>query len=93
MNQTVSIDVLENDMDKDENWNYSSLSIVNQAKNGRALTLDQDGFINYQPVMDYYGTDYFEYQICDLEGDCSTASVFVTIANVNEKPVTSPDSA
>ena len=45
-------------------------------------------FVGYTPNTDYYGTDSFQYKICDDQGDCSPPyTVTVTVAGVNDAPV------
>jgi gliding motility-associated-like protein len=58
-----------------------------------ALTLASDGVYTYTPDDNYHGTDLFTYQICDLNGDCSTATVTITINSVNDLPVANDDVA
>jgi gliding motility-associated-like protein len=55
------------------------------------LTISTDGSYTYLPTSNYHGTDSFTYQICDLDGDCSTATVTITVKTVNDLPLAIDD--
>ncbi|HAH25891.1 MAG TPA: hypothetical protein DCL77_19390, partial [Prolixibacteraceae bacterium] len=55
------------------------------------LTILSDGSYTYIPAPNYHGMDSFTYQICDANGDCSTASVTITIKSVNDLPLAVSD--
>jgi gliding motility-associated-like protein len=59
--------------------------------NGGALhgTIAMNGFgtYTYTPNANYWGSDGFTYKLCDVDGDCSTAYVSITILPVNDTPV------
>jgi gliding motility-associated-like protein/uncharacterized repeat protein (TIGR01451 family) len=57
-------------------------SLVTNPTNG-TVTLDSNGSYTYKPNMDYLGTDKFIYKLCDANGDCSTATVTVTVIDVS----------
>lgn len=48
-----------------------------------------DDIITYTPNTDFIGTDFFDYTLCDTEGNCSTASVTIV---VNPVAITDLDS-
>ena len=39
-----------------------------------------------RPDPDFIGTDSFTYEVCDLAGDCDTATVDITVNSVNDGP-------
>ena len=43
--------------------------------------------IFYEPKADFYGTDYFTYDITDSNGDTATATVTVTVSSANDPPL------
>jgi LPXTG-site transpeptidase (sortase) family protein len=47
----------------------------------------------YTPVAGYVGTDAFDYTVSDGNGGIGSATVFVTVENVNDAPDTTPDTA
>jgi VCBS repeat-containing protein len=51
------------------------------------VTMNTNGTYTYTPAANYNGTDVFNYKLCDCEGDCSTATVTITITPVNDVPV------
>jgi len=57
------------------------------------LVFNNNGTFQYTPGLNFYGTDTFTYQLCDIDGDCDTALVTITISPVNEFPVALSDSA
>ena len=44
--------------------------------------MNSDGTYTYTPDANFNGTDEFTYQLCDANGDCSTATVSVTVNHV-----------
>jgi putative nucleotidyltransferase with HDIG domain len=84
----VAVDVLANDSDPDGDLATSTLSVVAGPTLGGATV--QSGRIRYTPAPNRSGTDRIEYRICDTAGACSTASLTVTIAPVNDPPSTPP---
>jgi hypothetical protein len=73
----VIIDVLENDTALDDV--PLSLTIDNSTSNG-GLVINLDHTITYSPELSFVGGDQFSYQICDIDEDCATASVIITVA-------------
>ncbi|MDA7535262.1 Ig-like domain-containing protein, partial [Verrucomicrobia bacterium] len=55
------------------------------------LTVKTDGSFIYLPFDNYYGTDSFTYSISDIDGDVDSATVNITIKNVNDLPVAQDD--
>ncbi|MDH3308253.1 MAG: Ig-like domain-containing protein, partial [Acidimicrobiia bacterium] len=87
----VTIDVATNDTDPDGNLDPTSVRIPagKGPSNGTAV-VNPDGTITYTPAANYFGTDTFEYEICDT-GDpvlCSTTSAIVTttVVQVDDPP-------
>ncbi len=90
----VSIPVLDNDVDVDNNLDGSSLIIVTQPEHGAAVIDPVTGKIEYTPEIDFNGNDSFTYQLEDAEGALSTpATVTVTVLPINDAPVANPDNA
>ncbi|TKG83388.1 tandem-95 repeat protein, partial [Puteibacter caeruleilacunae] len=50
-----------------------------------------DDTISYVPNADYHGNDSFIYRICDANGDCDEATVFVNIESENDDPIANAD--
>ena len=55
--------------------------------------MNPDGSIDYTPDPDFFGTDSFTYEVCDLAGDCDTATVDITVNSVNDGPDAVDDAA
>jgi len=66
------------------------VTIITNVTNG-TLELIEDGSYTYIPNDDYHGTDSFIYEVCDIDGDCSQATVSITINSVNDLPVAQND--
>jgi hypothetical protein len=90
----VAIDILGNDSDPEGNLDPSSLSETTPAANG-SVSFTPTGAAIYTPDVGFTGTDTFEYEVCDLAGQCATAMVTVVVDDplVNEPPVAGDDSA
>lgn len=80
--------VLENDSDSD--GDSLAVSINAQPANGTVNIVQNEIF--YTPDADFTGIDTFNYQIDDGNGGTDTATVNVTVANVNDIPSSANDS-
>lgn len=85
---SISIDVLSNDSDIEG----GAFAITGNSEAGHgSVTLDGDlDSFTYTPNADYFGPDVFTYTITET-GDATasaTASVHITVNNVNDLPVT-----
>ncbi|WP_118972316.1 Ig-like domain-containing protein [Taibaiella koreensis] len=81
--------VSTNDTCGDGNCSYA----LNTAPVNGTLVLNADGTFTYTPNADYNGADSFQYRVCDVDGDCDTATVVLNIAPVNDVPVAVNDTA
>lgn len=61
-------------------------TILSPALNG-SVSLNTDGFLFYEPVSDFSGSDAFTYLVCDQGGNCTQGIAELTIAPVNDAPV------
>ncbi|MCX7928057.1 MAG: Ig-like domain-containing protein, partial [Patescibacteria group bacterium] len=87
-NSPITINVLTNDTDI-ENDTLSVFSVTNPS-NGQAV-INQDNTITYTPNNSYVGSDSFNYTITDGNGGFGTATVSITINNINQAPVANSD--
>jgi hypothetical protein len=87
----VSIDVLGNDADPDDDLDVGSLRITASPVDGSAVV--NNGLVTYQPNPGHNGTDTFTYAVCNSELTCSEALVTITITAVNHPPVANTTSA
>jgi hypothetical protein len=61
-------------------------SVVTTTTHG-TLVFNPDGSYTYTPTANYNGPDSFTYKVCDIDGDCSTAIVNITVVPVNDIPL------
>lgn len=54
---------------------------------GGSVTITADGAFEYQPAVDFYGTDSFTYELDGVAG--SAATVTIDVASVNDPPTIS----
>lgn len=73
----ITVDVLTNDYDPNNNIKASSLAISVQPNNGSGYV--SNGKIVYLPNGSYAGRDTLTYQICDSTALCATGQVYFTI--------------
>ncbi len=94
---SVAIDALANDTDPDTakaNW---SVTIVTPPQHGTAVFNTTTRKIDYTPAADYNGPDSFTYKVNDqstiapLALDSNTATVSITVTEVNDAPVGGTD--
>ena len=82
---TITGNILVNDFDP-EGDDLSILSSPIQAPQNGTVILQEDGTFLYAPKPDYFGPDYFIYEVCDnnLATECDEATVVLTILPVND---------
>ena len=82
--QSVKIDVLDNDTDPDTEPAALTVSVLRQPLNGTA-SVERDRTITYTPNANYHGPDTFTYTVSDgsLTDD---GSVTVTVVSMNDAP-------
>jgi hypothetical protein len=83
------INVLINDTDPDSN----PLSITSVTDPPHGTAANNVTSVTYTPDADYFGSDSFNYTISDGNGGSDTATVNVTINNVNDNPDAVDDAA
>ncbi|PWJ45034.1 Ig-like domain-containing protein [Sediminitomix flava] len=94
--QSLTQNVLENDSDEDNSFDFNSLQIINPPSVEGAITVVSDsGIISYIPPSDFIGLDTLSYEICDTGNPtkCTEATVYIDVIPTNEPPVSEPDSA
>ncbi|MEA5501922.1 Ig-like domain-containing protein, partial [Halotia wernerae UHCC 0503] len=57
------------------------------------VTLNADGTYAYTPAANYHGTDSFTYSVSDGNGGTTTGTVTISVASVNDAPVTQATTA
>ena len=87
---SVTVDVLGNDTDVDDGLDPASVTVTSGPANG-STSVNPDGSIDYTPDADFSGTDSFTYEVCDLAGLCDTATVTITVNEVNDGPTAADD--
>ena len=78
----VVINVAANDSDVDGNLNPASVAVISGTgpANGSAVA-GGDSTITYTSNGGFTGADQFNYQICDTQSVCATATVHVTVTS------------
>jgi hypothetical protein len=94
-NIPVSGNVLNNDYDVDGTTIIINTAPVTNPTNG-TVVLNADGSYTYTPDTDFVGTDEFTYSICDADGLCDTATVFIDVledpnGSLNDAPFAQDD--
>lgn len=74
-NTLVVIDPLVND----NGTSIEITSILSTTSQGTLIVELPGETIQYQPDPGFVGVDYFEYQICDIEGDCDVTVVAIIV--------------
>lgn len=75
-NTIISGNVSENDIQSGDGGNVWSLET--EPINGK-VTFNTDGIYTYKPDNDFVGNDSFTYTLCDVDGDCSSAMVTISV--------------
>jgi len=87
-NTTLNADASENDIDID--GDILIYAISDSTDNGQ-LILNEDGTFTYIPNAGFFGTDFFEYIVCDPDF-CDTAIVVINVIQLNTSPTVLADS-
>lgn len=87
-NTVLSGNILTNDVDPD--GNALTATVTRGPANGTVVLNATTGAFDYTPTRNFFGTDSFEYTISDGSLS-STATVTITVINVNEPPVGTAD--
>lgn len=86
----LEIDVLANDFDPDNDT--ITIALVSQGKQG-SVVITENQTVEYTPNLNYFGTDFFFYNILDSKDGAATGKVTITINPVNDPPVAMEDSS
>jgi len=82
---SLTYNVLENDIDPNGDLDMSTFSLISTppAQQMTVTTTTNPGEIVCEPIAGFAGQVVpFEYNICDMGGECSTAKVYVTVGGV-----------
>lgn len=85
--------VVPNDTDPDGTVIPTTIALAGAFRHGDALVDELNGGIVYVPEVDFNGWDSIRYRICDNDGLCATAQLFVEVLPLNDAPVAEPDMA
>jgi CshA-type fibril repeat protein len=85
-NTPITVSVLTNDSFGSDGPSTSSITVSTNGSNGVA-TVDNGGTpndptddkITYIPNLNFVGEDSIQYQICDLNGDCDIATIYISV--------------
>ena len=80
-NRSVTINVLDNDDDSNNNVDNCTITIDADPSDGTVSVNNTNETITYTPRSGFTGTDRFDYEICDSGNDCSTARVTITVTS------------
>ncbi len=88
----LSIDVLGNDYDPDNDLDTSSLRVVySTVENNDGIIAVTDGMLVYTAGLHFYGTDTLVYEICDQQPVCARDTLIITVNNIEDAPITLKD--
>ena len=92
MNVILNSTVATNDVNSGDGGNTynNSCPTCTSTSNG-TLTFNSNGTFTYVPNANFNGSDSFVYQLCDVDGDCDTAIVRITVSPVDDAPVANHD--
>ncbi len=87
INTAKTANVSINDKLSADGGNNWSLINANGGATHGTVTMNAAGTFTYTPANNYLGTDVFTYKLCDLNNDCDTAIVNISITTSNQPPV------
>jgi Bacterial Ig domain/Right handed beta helix region len=83
-----TIAVLSNDTDAEGD----TLSVTAVTQGAHGVVANNGTSVSYTPAANFFGSDSFTYSISDGNGGSDTATVNVTVTNVNDPPVANGNS-
>lgn len=83
----ITIPILSNDFDSNNDINSASVKIISNPLNGVAL-LNKDKTVTYHPTIKEPGKDQFVYEICNSLGFCDSAQVII---DIHDAALTTPE--
>ena len=85
----VVINILANDADSLDLFGLdtTSVDVITPPQNGTYTIDTSTGFVTYMPDSNFFGTDSFQYVICDSAGLCDTAWVYINVNPINDAPI------
>ena len=89
----VTIPVLQNDHDPDENLAPGTVRVVENTLYGQLEVDSQSGDVTYIPEADFTGTDRFVYAVSDADGATGMALVKITVTPMSDPPFAEDDTA
>ena len=81
----AALGVLSNDTDA-EGDSLTATKLTNPT-NGTLIYFNANGSFRYRPNANFHGTDSFTYKATDSSGAFTTATVTITVASINDKPI------
>lgn len=81
--ENISGDVSMNDSDVENS--PLTFSLIGAAQNG-VLSFNSMGAFNYTPYPDFTGVEIIVYQVCDIDGACSSATLTINVTPANDPP-------
>ncbi len=88
---SITFQVHTNDYDIDSTLDLNSIKSITQPSYGELQFDSTTNEFTYTPNANYYGIDGFEYEICDVQGQCDSSAVTLEINNVNDPPIAADD--
>ncbi len=86
----VTIDVLANDTDAEDNIDPTTVEVITAPENGTVEIDPETGFITFTPALGFIGDDTFTYTVDD-ETDLTSNVATVTVTVGGLPPVVDPD--
>ena len=87
--ESITGNVVANDTDAEPD--PLAINLLSSPANASQFALQSDGSFSYTPNADYFGTDSFDYEVVDIAGNTSTASVTIQVLPVNDAPIGQQD--
>ncbi len=84
--EPVGVTVLLNDYDPDGTVIPTTVTLAGWPQHGFAVVDELNGVVFYLPDPDFNGNDSVPYQVCDNEGACAVAMIYLTVLPVNDPP-------
>lgn len=81
-NESMTVNVLENDIDLNDDLDISTFELISTPPTQQMTVTNTTnaGELIFSPAAGFIGeVAPFEYSVCDMDGQCSTAKIYVTV--------------
>ncbi len=86
-NSLSNINLVNNNIDPDGDAVTANFINGLIGSSGGTFTNNNNGTVNYTPLLNFYGNDTLIYQVCDPTPNCVIDTIVITVNPINDAPI------